>query len=142
MTTATLDLCKELYELSGWECDWFWVGWSAQEMDYPDDWNWRETHAEQQGFYSMDGSIEAKFKQEDRLYPAYNLGYLLRKLPPFLFSADNRASHLTICADQQEWIASYDYNDDELAENINFADTPENALCALAIELFKQKVLK
>lgn len=97
MTVASLEFCKELYELSGWVTD-----------------EWRS------GTGTTTGA-----------YPAYNLGYLLRKLP-----------------DSSE-VFRFDYNAYEATHYPNpggdssaRADTPEDAACKLAIELFKQGILR
>lgn len=60
MNTASLDLCKELYSLSGW-----------QETSFI----WAE-HGKDS--FIMHNSIT---KKADDYPPAYDLGYLLRKLP-------------------------------------------------------------
>jgi hypothetical protein len=65
--------------------------------------------------------------------PAYGLGYLLRKLPPERLGG-------RLCVEWQyedTWKAMY-Y---AVGLEGELADTPENALCKLAIELFKQGVL-
>jgi hypothetical protein len=60
--------------------------------------------------------------------PAYDAGYLLRMLPDVsLWGGFN-----------QKWGAMYK-NDERIKQ---LGATPEDALCKLAIELFKKKVLK
>lgn len=108
MNVASVDLCKELFELSGWNND---------------------------GSEYRGGSSEC---WPDGLL-RYDLGYLLRKLPyrtcierlPFYYVA---------------WIyesgsgESEDY-DDEYDTHAQHANTPDDAVCKLAIELFKQGIL-
>lgn len=102
---ASLELCKELYELSGWE-----------PLDY--------------------GVLEkAAFG-----HPVYDLSYLLRKLArPHSYGHDIQ---LTYTHDlEHKWQAAVHYipHTNYVAES---CDTPEDAACKLAIELFKQGVLK
>lgn len=59
MNTASLELCKELYELSGWEASrWYW--------------------ADPGGAPNLDAT-----GLHHKVSPAYDLGYLLRELPVF-----------------------------------------------------------
>lgn len=130
MNVASLDLCKELYELSGWDdTEYVWA----------------------QNFF-LDGKPRIKwdvqtnvqslgYKPGANLIPAYDLGYLLRKLPKGvklfrltdeiadeLVPKDSRAAHWRIIyeLDKHWWLS---------------ADTPEDATCKLAIELIKQGIL-
>jgi hypothetical protein len=99
MSVATIELCKELYELSGWDrTDYWWyrVG---------DQW-YSDAHK---------GTI-----------PAYDLDYLtdkLRNLP--------------------QGIVLHNYMDGCEASAMGieiFADTPADAVCMLAIEVYKRGV--
>lgn len=102
MNVASLKLCKELFELSGWEEDNFSPEW-----------------------YTDENLV--------RIAPKYNLGYLLRMLPdPNLFhnSVDNSWTATNFKADGT--------GDDGAAD----ANTPEDAVTLLAIELIKQSVLR
>jgi hypothetical protein len=112
MNTANLENCKRLFELSGWD----------------------EPSLRRHSTPTVLGNMH--------YLPAYDSGYLIRQLPAFRFSDDGLAAHLNICTDQKEWVASYAYNTDDLDEHITFADTPEDALCLLAIKLFEEGVLK
>lgn len=136
---ASLELCKELYELSGWNNTFFWRE-SGPDGEYL---RWNEPN---HGLNRM----------RENGVPAYDLGYLLRKLPFKL--TGNATGYLEIVADETHqkqyseagqllaakkvvpcWRAFYAYNTqfDQAT-----ADTPENATCKLAIELFKQNILK
>lgn len=119
MNTASLDLCKELYELSGWE---------IEPLD-ENNWDFLESA------------------------PKYPLGYLLRKLPAKIDINDgDHIYKLTIDRKSESvWRASYSKDIANrkgrgLVKDWKYklidADTPENALCKLAIELFRQGVLK
>lgn len=71
-------------------------------------------------------------------YPKYNLGYLLRKLPG-IPEVKRRAG--------RKWAAVCRIGaveDGKIADKTAWtrADTPEDAVCKLAIELFKQGILK
>lgn len=100
MNVASLENCKELYKLSGWDdCSLMW-----SNIDVV----WRVVKV---------GDI-----------PAYDLGFLLRK-----FRAENIVVNLLDVTNR--WIA------DAGGFGTGQADTPEDAACKLAIELFKQGVL-
>jgi hypothetical protein len=105
MHAASLELCRELYELSGWG--------GGQVYD---------------GVYAAHPDVK---REGDRrpFIPAYDLGYLLRKL-------QESAPTLAWMYDEQKWAmitdASFERQD---------AVTPEDAACKLAIELFKQGIL-
>lgn len=119
MNVANLELCKELYELSGWlkgtEKFWFEPG---------------------DGFKNQ--LINKKFKpngfNENGRFPAYDLGYLLRKLPGVKLEQ----------IDKDFWNAQKSYNDGTELPDYKSCDgsTPEDAVCKLAIELFKQGILE
>lgn len=104
---ASLDLCKELYELSGWEDTHFYYG----------------------------GHPTAVYTSSSNLaeYPAYSLGYLLRKLPscPMLKKLPKDVVG--------DWVIGVGI-DGRYFEKLG--DTPENVCAELAIELFKQGILK
>lgn len=100
---ASLNLCKELYELSRW---------SGSEL----------------GDYDIRVGI----------YPKYTLGYLLRKLPKHVGDQWLRVAPIT----DVMWAAYYIVMGVKTAGQDEWADTPEDAACKLAIELIKQGVLK
>lgn len=98
---ASLEHCKELYELSGWKDTDIWFG------------NGDVSNVKR-------NSYGVYFDNND--IPAYDLGFLLRKLRPIFLSQD----------------------DTELAEALRLmcqVPSPEDSLCKLAIELFKQGLL-
>lgn len=121
--TASLELSKELYELSGWigTHNFYWNGKAACDIS-AETIEWGLEHYNHNAF------------------PAYDLGYLLRKL--------NTPKHTTLVGslggNSKRYSASY--IPDELGKyDIEVmhrkSDTPENALCSLAIALFKAGVL-
>ena len=123
MNVASLDLCKELYELSGWiDAPWAYqleVGKRGLEaVEVVDNSHW--------------GGISRHLFEKDTItgrepayLPAYDLGYLLRKLP----------EGCSIHKKENGYRWSMNHITDECT------DTPEDAACKLAIELFKQGVL-
>jgi hypothetical protein len=149
---ASLELSKELYELSGWDdtyCKWnnfyYTDGRGNRRLD-----RWRIKHSRT----TTDGKL---------IVPAYSLGYLLRKLPDQLGNWEHNFvyrlsmkkidhSYFFEYSNHAWWRdnkakftrAGYDTSSDNLAYGIKpvTADTPEDAACKLAIELFKQGVLK
>lgn len=108
MNTASLEHCKELYELSGWE-------------------DTEKLHCLTCGDITQQGAKINDGRTHESV-PAYTLGYLLRKLPEVrvLQMPDNG------------WNV---YTGAEPMADV-YADTPEDAACKLAIELFKAGILK
>lgn len=131
--TASLELCRELYKLS----DWF---------DSSADHYW---HLDEQPHICSkvvwpEGALGVE------IYPAYDLGYMLRKLPPYEPKSGDRIKteleyHGGIGGGaSRKWVARWYAVDDQGKHYIPFnvmADTPEDAAAALAIELFKKGVL-
>lgn len=116
MNVASLELCKRLYELSGWSNpDNFWV----YDVDYTvfDADEWRV-------FNRAVGLAGHK----DHI-PAYDLGFLMRMLDGF---------NVTLRYSNQWRLWSC------WADNNLFAEqqTPEDAACTLLIELFNEGILK
>lgn len=118
MNVASLELSKTLFELSGWQ---------------PDEWH----------KVVADGKV-----LEHVEYPVYHLGYLLRKLPAMVEPPKSKRYFDLVGKKFGEkevvygYYYQYDSYDTGLLDYIGFeADTPEDAACKLAIELFKQGVL-
>lgn len=109
---ASLELCKELYELSGWGDTDKWL--IVNEFGEP----------------SLIGSKAVHNKS----YPAYSAGYLLRKL------RDDVSDFSFIPQSDGKWYFGYTVFGNFKTNNM-FADTPEDALCKLSCELFKQGIL-
>lgn len=111
MNVASLELCKELYKLSGWK---------DTEAVYID------MSSIHYAVYKKD--VEGTEKVKESLPPAYSLGYLLRKLPPAINMRKEANKYwFRHATATPRWIA---------------ADTPEDCAAKLAIELWKQRVLK
>lgn len=124
MNVANMELCKSLYELSGW--DGTFQFWSKGVNGYLP--------------YMV---VEREPIWKDDYYPAYDLGYLLRKLPHHKDGFYYFRPHLEQERDKK-WGAYLEcdttYEGQELLAS-GVDDTPEDATCKLAIELFKQGVL-
>lgn len=118
MNVASLELCKELYDLSGWA-----------DVNYA----WNTGNGRVMRLYVDDGEI---LHRDD--YPAYDLGYLLRRLPikaPNLKGSVNYWFTLTTIH-TGEWMAWYDGTAGQA-----YGNSPEDAAAKLAIKLFKQGIL-
>lgn len=121
MNLASLELCKELYELSGWKQTSYWHHKYQVDSGRQTS-HWRSINLDQ-----------------ELTMPAYNLGYLLRELPPHI---DQTTNELMIGRWGNEWRACYmPINLGHYPELREQAEAPEDALTKLAIELFKQGVL-
>lgn len=121
MNVASLDLCRELYELSGW-------------------------YDTQNAYYNVDGKpglyaySDFKIGQERYDYhllsliaPAYDVGYMLVKLPAKQVKLRNNS--------QEGWGCQYDPKRASWPEYSCYGSTPEDATAKLAIELLKQGIL-
>lgn len=118
MQVANLELSKELWNLSKWtSTDYRW--YEDKGVDYVD----------------VKGTNGLSL-------PAYNLGFLLRKLPQEI---DNYYFDLSTTKDSSLWIAEYftnDYTPERPMSKYKIEDeNPEDCLCRLAIELFRQGIL-
>lgn len=104
---ASLELCKELYSLSGWETPYFFTE-------------------------------DILGKDRDYQHIRYDLGYLLRKLPTK--ERTHESGYKTFSPfrlkriNKNHWEAGY-------PKLWCQSDTPEDAACKLAIELFRQGIL-
>lgn len=88
--------------------------------------------------------------ESDDWHPKYSLGYLLRKLPAYVYS--NRYEQKAYLWQRKDgddkycaWYTVNDpinYGEDHISEHGSVRDTPEDALCQLAIALWKAGVLK
>ena len=112
MNTASFELCKELFERSGWDdIEKYWLNQDR----------WQVGHLGE---------------ASEETYPAYDLGYLLRKLyacgPVLRCHLDLEAR--PDAGRDRYFIWVLDGNIDIRL----WADTPEDAAARLAIELFKR----
>lgn len=121
MNVASLELCKELYKLSGWEVHT--LKWVIKDNG-AGDLTMGTIHASHQEYTEV-------IKYADEVCPAYELGYLLRKL-------QSHIEALRPDTVQDAWVAEYVFENQKPDVR---GTTPEDAVCKLAIELFKQGVL-
>jgi hypothetical protein len=150
MNTANLENCKRLYELSGWTHfpdvnDLFYVVSNENELDsYVA--TWHELKELPDIYWYASYKI-----------PAYDAGYLLRKLPNKVNKGRKAYRFvLTNSTMDESWIADYlmpfwqkglpergievwlHYGD---KAKLTEAEDPENALCKLMIQLFEEGIL-
>lgn len=138
MNVASLELCKKLHGLSGWH-------------DTEDVWavNYFLDEAPR-----LDWSLQSRSQSigypRGKIIPAYDLGYLLRKLPE---STQLRKTKQTEGRGRKPGVQPYLVSCGRLVDErpdyywgkrntVIGADTPEDAVAKLAIELFKQGVLQ
>lgn len=114
--TASLELSRTLYELSGWYSNPYWYRHPG-------------------GMTSLAPAPDRYGEQFKKVCPAYSFDYLMSKLPR-REPEWGTGIHLKWIVRINEWSAGYVkgiYTQDE---------DPTNAVCKLAIELWKQGVLK
>lgn len=140
---ASLELCRELYELSGWtHTDYAW--YSTSHRDSNDDWEKGESIVKNCHYHQatwQPSSINHSYGESRApIYPAYDLGFLMRKLRP---SEYNFTVYLQCgsngCSIHWQNILSSAIE----LENIDFfnADIPENAAAQLCLELIHRGIL-
>lgn len=122
MNVANYELSEELYKVSGWTTNRKWV---------PDLMN--------HGFFIEDGDPLA-----EGACPAYDLGYLLRKLPhlkdiDFRIEQDGEDENGYCWAAYGKDYAVHRKNDSWRWRSV--ASSPEDAMCQLIIALFKANIL-
>ncbi len=118
MNVASLENCKKLYELSGWD-DQF--GWYTQNLPPSDP----------KVMWDIADSDTNRYVD----CPAYDLGYLLRKLPN-----PTNGGELSLTKVFTGYGAVFQLEGYRHKIRV-FADTPEDATCLLAIKLFEQGIL-
>lgn len=160
MNVASLELCKELHELSGWEPEDEWEADAEHEHWQSNEW-YDHTYWVIDPSYSKsvfdDGTefingvaphltpnLAIKGGFASRLswsvyIPAYDLGFLLRKLPRYIDDSYG-LSLFVVSGTREHWVARYDYKEDPQCSVM--ADTPEDTAAKLCIELLKQGILQ
>lgn len=143
MNTASFTLCRKLYELSGWELPAY-TGYSwIEEKLFINLTRWHDTMgAGHDWIRPLDNGPE---RDATKCIPAYDLGYLLRKLPSEFSDSDGNVYRLR-GGKNQYYFFEYQSREDYDVRWWNISPfskgSPEEAVCELAIELFKQEVLK
>ncbi|NIL77163.1 hypothetical protein RhoFasB10_03304 [Rhodococcus sp. B10] len=134
---ASLELCRELYELSGW-CE---TGllWCSNQRDRRK----KVSDAYVETYAMLDKIKDVHGEWPTQLWDAYDLGYLLRKLQDNDLTVVlrwNRDMGGRIA--MKEWDGKYCIGTFDMPQGeYPIADTPEDAAATLAIQLFKQGVL-
>lgn len=136
MQVASLTLCKELYELSGWG------------FKFSEGLTW---WCEHEGKAWLDDDPE---NGNCILCPAYDSGYLLRKLPEGTELKKNIQDYerTDVKGDHRMfgWLVSYRHEENDahasgipkITRYVQRASTPEDAACKLLCELIRQGVVK
>lgn len=129
MNVASLELCKELYELSGWEtADFAYPTGHQPERDYP-------YFRPLKGLGPLCGDT-----------PAYTLDYLLRKVRTVeteggIYGRD--LYNVVVTGMKNTYFATLDSIATGSRRGFEFVDVePENAVARLFIEMFKQGILE
>lgn len=123
MNTVSLDLCKELYELSGWNDS--------------DKWYCLKNFTTDPEYELEDSPIVADYIPDGNI-PAYDLGFMLRKLPKKRVKLRNY-----LRANQTSWKCQFSIDDGgHTYDIVEEARSPEDAACKLLCELIRQGVLK
>jgi hypothetical protein len=112
MNVASLEYCKELQDVSHWIHGLNYV-WCYKNGE------WEVFDMTMRSDYTTGGEV---------FVPAYDLGYIFRKLPSTRLSKSGIGYRIAYLSHGRERI-------------MQKADTPEDAACKLAIELFKQGIL-
>ncbi|MEW1951062.1 hypothetical protein AB0280_17645 [Pseudarthrobacter sp902506025] len=144
MNVASLELCKELHEVSGW---------SDTPLVYGN--FWRDGSISPVGVYSRDHLEDDSIPTI--IHPVFDLGYLLSKLPQKItWRRETMGFCLTGATSDGSWICDYivatwSYPLPDPVSNVwmhsggeankTEADTPEDAATKLAIQLFRQGLL-
>lgn len=137
MNVASLENCKTLYELSGWDDTLLkHVVGERHASDFESPIGLTTVYNKTVGVYGNEvGCDECEGVYGTETIPAYGAGYLLRKLPdPQLETTVYNRWHC-------KWFKRTTKGLTGPMLESGFADTPEDALCLLAIELFKQGIL-
>ena len=128
---ASLELCKELYELSGWENTLVKHITSDEHRHFDEKLGVNTVNEKTVGLRENNtvGCDECEGAFAAEYIPAYSLGYLLRKLPANTSIRHNEDGVYAVALHQG------------VLTKLSHADTPENACAKLAIELLKQGIL-
>lgn len=131
MNTASLENCKKLYELSGWDNTYWWH---------------KDGTKFNRGMKPMQIVVPRSHELSVEICPAYDSGFLLRKLPSMLEDEDDKGSYYTLHLGKEgekDYYANYWHFDNPLVgiDILEPSSTPEDAACLLAIKLFEEAVL-
>ena|SRR3990167_2142342 len=123
MNTTSKDISKRLYELSGWgdRCE-VYFSWQTKYD--------KVITTKEQGAEDSDGFLRPW------AVPAYNLGFLLRKIPANTSIYD----WVQIGKHEKDYEVSW-WIETDFIDSFS-ADTPEDAVAKLCIQLFESSILK
>lgn len=144
MHVASLELCKELYELSGWsDCLFGYFRTSKLGGKFGDSWV-DDGHVVKTRIEAKLLGIKGLPIDELSDYPAYDLGYLFAQLlPAGTFSVKYVSPSDPGATDLKEWYGKcIAYTPGMRQGDYPVDGSPADALCKLAIELIKQGILK
>lgn len=148
---ANRDLCRTLYDLTGWADTGLWWQWGTRRK-------FVETHrVKGTPRHARNGDLEpveelsttapdivqrcnGRDWGEFHSAPAYHLGYLMAKLPPVVPAGPDEFGRLTVefIGPVDGWVAGYTHGD-HLPDGIG--KTAEDAAAALCIEMAKAGLL-
>lgn len=123
MNVSSVELSKKLYKVSAWN---------------PREWGYDTSYADNWLRHIANFPHDTREWKGVNIIPAYDAGYLLRKLKPL---TEERGRLFVTTRDIRDWTAGFSSTYDQYHEDKGTADTPEDALAKLAIELFKQGIL-
>lgn len=108
---------EELYHLSGWNGQYWW-------------WSIKHPHPDGSACYDLVGEHDAPFA--NTTYPAYDVGYLLKRLPAVTLTGYGSGKYKATWKDHA----------DHVTIGRESRANPANALCRLAMALFEAGILK
>ena len=127
MNVASLDLCRELHELSAW---------GIGDPDVM--WRWSRNGV---GDFFQERALPVVYPGQ---IPAYDLGYLLRKLPPKVYDGILQLELVYVPGGLQWQARYYNYYPANRGQTFGagIAETPEDAAALLCIRLIEEGALK
>lgn len=145
MNFASLELSDKLYKLSpSWITEYAYLDGEPVNIEH-----WEVVDGEWGGcrdlcFYNSDDYDPDNYYHL-KVTPAYDAGYLLKKLPAVIFTDTSDKKDVTAILTlwqngDASWRAAYKiaYDEKGRAAHLQEAKTAENALCKLAVELIEK----
>lgn len=142
MDVASRELCEELYKLTEWGDTSFY--WRCDFSVYRSQ-EWKNTiiYAVHKN-WELGGSFIPGTEEARLYYPAYDLSFLLRKLPKQIKFVGGSPAAVWWNQKLGKWQTGYTRHiqgSDNQKSHYFEAETPEDAVAKLAISLIKAKVL-
>lgn len=127
------ELCKEVYERTGWEEKLDWDKSESLTFQYFC-YEWDDNNYRTGEKWAADNyRIYMASAEEHRINPLYTSDYLLEKLPGSLNDKEGDAYILTVRKVSDSWLANYTF--DNVAMWHRYGDTPLLSLLKLTIAL-------